>query len=111
MFNINILRTEYENDTLARLRHFISTFGQNYVLHSPSLSLDFKRQVLLSHGRELVSARTYLELDEATQKRTLEIGLKSLRAAGDSEIDWKLLEDSEFGPRGLGEIVGVIKAP
>jgi len=111
MFHINIMRTEYENDILARLHHFITNFIQNYLHHSPPLSLDFKRQVLLSHGRELIYSRSYLELDEATQKRTLEAGVRSLRAAGDlgDDIDWTLLDDTEMGPRSLFEIVRVME--
>lgn len=53
----------------------------------------------MSHGRELVNTLAFqeAELDEATKERALRAGIKSLRAAGDSENDFDLsvLEDND----------------
>lgn len=93
-----LLKTESTPSALRNTRSFIVTLLQSYANYAPAPSLYFKRQALVSHGRELVNTLAFqeAELDDATKERALNAGIKSLRAAGDSEndLDLSVLEDT-----------------
>jgi hypothetical protein len=85
-------------------RSFTTLFLESYSKRSAAPSLYFKRQALLAYGRELVNGVEFLasELDEPSKQRVLQIGTRSLTAAGDSEneLDYSPFEDpdDEFDP-------------
>ena len=110
-----ILKTESTASALRNTRLFIVTLLRSYANHAPAPSLYFKRQALVSHGRELVNTLAFqeAELDNVTKERALNAGIKSLRAAGNSEndLDLSVLEDTneryEFLYEGIIALLGL----
>lgn len=84
---------------LRNIQSFIVNLLQSYTDHASPPSSHFKHKALIAHGRELVIALDFLasDLDDASKERVLNAGIRSLRAAGDSEndLDLSVLEDMD----------------
>jgi len=92
------LRTKSSEDTLTLTRAFTKTLLRNYALHAPAPSLHFKRQALIIQGGDLINAlgEGGAEFDDDMKQRAFDAGVRSLRAAGDSEqsIDLSFFDDA-----------------
>lgn len=73
------------------LQLFAKAIFRAYAQSQPQqvASCGFKRALLISHGREMVnSVSQYVEdLNEESKKRVVAAGVRSLRAAGESDDD------------------------
>ncbi|KAJ6546876.1 kinase-like domain-containing protein [Mycena capillaripes] len=91
-----IAQSRSKPDVSESTRTFISAFLESYGAHATPASTYFKRQALVAYGREMVTAIEFfaVDLDDEAQKRVLEAGIRSLRAAGgsESEMDDKVVE-------------------
>ncbi|KAJ7221631.1 kinase-like domain-containing protein [Mycena pura] len=78
-----------EPEVCAATRTFISAFLDSYAAHAAPTSMYFKRQALVSYGREMVTALEFFatDLDEETKGRVLNAGVRTLRAAAASESE------------------------
>jgi hypothetical protein len=100
--HIILLNSKSSQPAVENTKTFITTLFRTYGLHAPPPSPYFKHQVLTSHGRELVTALELFanELDEPSKQRIVKAGIRSLRAAGDSEADINLSclgdEDNDY---------------
>lgn len=94
-----LLNSKSSQMAVTKTKAFITTLLRTYAQHAPRPSPYFKHQTLVAHGRELVIARDLFanELDEPSKQRVVKAGLRSLRAAGDSEadIDLSCLDDED----------------
>lgn len=100
--NLELLKAEHSAnpDALNRLHIFSTVFIRTHLLHAPAQSLLFKRNTTLAYARELLRASYFLDdLDNTTRGRAIELGLRSLRATGESEtdIDPTLLDEAGYG--------------
>ncbi|KAJ7671006.1 kinase-like domain-containing protein [Mycena rosella] len=83
-----ILYGSSTQESCEAIRSFISVFLDSaYDTHVPPVSSYFKRQAMIAYGREMITAVEFFaeELDEEAQRRVLDAGICSLRAAAESE--------------------------
>ncbi|KAF8191533.1 kinase-like domain-containing protein [Mycena galopus ATCC 62051] len=95
--HLTIEQSKSELEVCDAVRTFISTFLGSYGARVPPASTYFNRQALVAYGREMVNALEFfaVELDDSAQKRVLDAGVRSLRAAGASELETDVkLDDS-----------------
>ncbi|KAF9244441.1 kinase-like domain-containing protein [Melanogaster broomeanus] len=92
-----LLRSDSTHDLILRTNAFTGTMLQNYALHAPPPSSQFKRHALLVYGRLSVNAVEFFKVnfDDGMRRRALDAGVRYLRAAGGSvdEMDLSMFDD------------------
>lgn len=71
------------------VRSFLDVLLGVYTQHATKPSSHFKRQALVAYGRELVTAVEFFgsDMDDQSLERVLNTGVRSLRAAQESESE------------------------
>ncbi|KAJ7822677.1 kinase-like domain-containing protein [Mycena leptocephala] len=93
--HLHLLIAQSESVVSHATHTFISVFLDSYGTHVPPASDYFKRQALIAYGREMVNAIEFFasELDDEAQKRVFNAGVRSLQAAGGSDLDMDVKVD------------------